>query len=191
MQIFNYLVFKRIFYMNGNSMNKSKLKIFLTEKEIQNKVKDIALKINEDYKGKELVIVGVLKGSFIFLADLIRYLNVLVKVEFIGISSYEGDKSTGRVRITSDLTTDIKDQHVLLVEDIVDTGITLEYILDLLKVREPTSIKVCALLDKPNAHITTPCIDYVGFSIPNKFVVGYGLDYNNKYRELPYIAIIE
>lgn len=174
-------------------MKKEELKIkpFLDEKTIAEKVKELGKQISKDYVGKELVVIGVLKGSFVFLSDLVRHINVPLDVEFMGVTSYEGTSSTGHVRITTDLSADIQGCHVLLVEDIVDTGMTLDYIINLLKVRAPASLKVCAFLSKPDAHIMKHKLDYVGFEITNEFVIGYGLDYNGKYRELPYVARVE
>jgi len=159
--------------------------------ELAERVKELAHQIQNDYNGEPLVCVGVLKGSIIFLSDLIRNLNLPVSIEFIGCASYEGTKSTGHVQITTDLTADIKDKNVLLVEDIVDTGMTIDYILNTLRVREPKSLKICALLSKPDSHIMKHKLDYVGFEISKEFVVGYGLDYNGRYRELPYVAQVK
>jgi hypoxanthine phosphoribosyltransferase len=145
--------------------------------------------ITRDYQGKPLVLIGVLKGSFIFLADLIRAIDLPVQVDFIGISSYQGTRSTGVVKITSDLTRPIEDKHVVLVEDIVDTGLTMKYLLDNLSTRLPASVKIAALLEKPTrAQVKVP-IDYKGFVIGDEFVVGYGLDWDGKLRNLPYVGV--
>lgn len=163
-------------------------KTLFNEEVIKQRILELGRQITDDYNGEEIFIIGVLKGSFVFLADLIRTIQRPIELEFIGISSYEGTSSTGHVKITRDLSVDIAGKNLLLVEDIVDTGITLDYIINLLKVRKPSSIKVCTLLSKPHAHKMKYNLDYVGFEISNEFVIGYGLDYNEKYRELPYIC---
>ena len=162
-------------------------KILLSEEDIAKRVKAIGQQISQDYKGKSIVCIGVLKGSFIFLGDLIRNISIPVRVEFIGVSSYSGTTSTGQVRITNDLTSEIRGEHVLLVEDIVDTGTTLDYLLDTFRVRKPKSLKVATFLSKPEAHAMHNKINYAGFEIGREFVVGYGLDLDGKYRELPHI----
>ncbi len=162
-------------------------KILLSEEDIAKRVKAIGQQISQDYKGKSIVCIGVLKGSFIFLGDLIRNISIPVRVEFIGVSSYKGTASTGQVRITNDLTSEIRGEHVLLVEDIVDTGTTLDYLLDTFRVRKPKSLKVATFLSKPEAHAMHNKINYAGFEIGREFVVGYGLDLDGKYRELPHI----
>ncbi len=141
--------------------------------------------ISRDFQGQNLVVIGVLKGSFIFLADLVRQITADCQVEFIGVSSYEGTQSTGHVRISYDLASDIQDKHVLLVEDIIDTGTTIDYLLRTFQVRQPASLKVACLLSKPSCHKVSIPIDYVGFEIGPEFVVGYGLDLDGRYRQLP------
>lgn len=158
------------------------------QEKLAKRAKELGEQITKDYKGKELVLVGVLKGSVPFLVDLMRHIDLGLSVEFVGVSSYEGKKSTGNVRITHDLTFDIKDKHVIIVEDIIDTGLTIDYLLELFNVRNPKSLKVCTLLSKPEAHIMKHTLDYVGFEITKEFVIGYGLDLDGKYRNLPYIA---
>jgi hypoxanthine phosphoribosyltransferase len=157
---------------------------------IANRITELGRQISTDLQGRELICVGVLKGSILFYADLVRQLNLAVKFEFIGVKSYEGTSSSGHVQITTDLTADIKGKDVLVIEDVVDTGMTVDFLLNTLKVREPRSIKICALLSKPDANIMTNKIDYVGFEISKEFVVGYGLDLDGDYRALPYIAQI-
>ena len=160
-----------------------------SSEQIAQRIRELAEAINEDFKScPSLKVVGVLKGSFIFLADLVRQLNLPIEIDFIGLRSYVGTESSGEVKITSDLTSSIKAQQVLIVEDIIDTGITIEYLRELFKLREAKSIHVCSFLSKPSAHQMKQKIDYVGFEIENQFVVGYGLDLDGRYRELPYVA---
>jgi hypoxanthine phosphoribosyltransferase len=169
-------------------LKKNSYEILITEKEIKTKVKELGKRISQDYQGKELTIIGVLKGAVIFLSDLLRYITIPCEVDFIGISSY-GDytKSSGVVRITKDLDESIESKHILIVEDIVDTGLTLQYLINNLQSRKVASLKVCALLDKPSRRKVEVKIDYLGFTIPDRFIMGYGLDYQEKYRNVPYI----
>ena len=166
--------------------------LFSAEK-ISERIHQLGQQIAHDYDGKELVLVAVLKGSFIFLADLARAIpSDQVRVEFLGVQSYGDEtKSSGVVQITSDLTKPVDGKHVLLVEDIVDTGLTMHYIIDLLKTRHPQSVKLCALLHKPSRTKIEIPIDYLGFTIQDLFVIGYGLDYAQRYRNLPYIGVME
>ncbi len=159
----------------------------ITKESIVNQINQMAETINQDYQNKELTVVGVLNGSFIFVSDLVRKLKLKVKIDFIGVSSYEGTSSTGNVKLTKDLKEDLEGKHVLLVEDIVDTGRTLDYLVRTLKQRGPESLKVCTFLSKPSCRIVDVQVDYIGFEIEDKFVVGYGLDYNETWRELPAI----
>lgn len=166
--------------------------VLISQEEIRKRVKEMALEISRDYADKDLLMVGILKGSFVFLADLLRSLECDAAVDFMGTVSYGvSTESSGEVRITKDLEQSVSGRHVLLVEDIVDTGLTLRYLLDTLKTRQPASLKVCALLDKPARRRTRVNLDYYGFIIPNVFVVGYGLDYGEKYRGLPYVGVIK
>ncbi len=169
------------------------LEPMFTAEQIAARVAELGAQITGDYAAdgvRDVVVVGVLKGSVIFLADLVRKLDLDVRIELLGVSSYEGSESTGSVRITSDLRADISGRHVLLVEDIVDTGLTLEYLRRVLDVRGPASLKVASLLDKPSRRKVTVDADYTGFTIPDRFVIGYGLDYDQRYRQLPYIAVV-
>jgi hypoxanthine phosphoribosyltransferase len=169
------------------------LRELISAADIQTRIGDIGAQIAREYQGKELVLVGVLKGSFVFLADLARAIaSTEVQVEFLGVQSY-GDEtsSSGVVKITSDLTRPIEGKHVLIVEDIVDTGLTMHYIIDLLGTRHPASIKLCALLHKPSRRKIACTIDYLGFTIDDLFVVGYGLDYAQRYRNMPFIGVLE
>lgn len=153
--------------------------------QLAQRVRHLGQTISRDYQGRSLCVIGVLKGSFIFLADLIRSIDVPCQVEFIGVSSYEGMQSTGHVRINYDLSIDIENKDVLLVEDIIDTGTTIDYLLKTLQVRGPHSLKVACLLSKPESHKIKIDIDYVGFEISKEFVIGYGLDLDGYYRNLP------
>ena len=160
------------------------MKPLLTSDTIEKRVKELGAKITADYRHKDLVVIGVLKGSFIFLADLVRQIHLPLQVEFIGVSSYEGTKSTGEVRITCDLSIEVKDKDILVVEDIVDTGHTIDFLLHSLQVRKPKSLKIAALLSKPEAHVMDHKVDYTGFEISKEFVIGYGLDLDGAYRGL-------
>jgi len=167
-----------------------KVEVLLTEEQLRARIGEMADAITRDYAGKPLKLVGVLKGSFVFLADLARAIDLPVKVDFIGTTSYQGTTSSGVVRITNDLSWPIAGEHVLLVEDIVDTGLTMKYLLSNLETRRPASVKVCALLQKPSrAKVEVP-IAYKGFEIADWFVVGYGLDWDGRLRSLPYIGVL-
>jgi len=164
------------------------LKTLISKEKIEEKVKELAASISRDYKKESVVLVCNLKGAFIFLADLCRKITAPVSVDFIATTSYKGTRSSGDVRIIKDLKMEVRDRHILLVEDIVDTGYTLGYIIEYLKLHHPKSIRVCTLLDKKCKREIEVPIDYTGFIIGDIFVVGYGLDYNERYRELNYIA---
>lgn len=166
-------------------------RILLTEEQIRVRVAEIGRQISIDYNGKEVLVTGILKGAMIFLADLVRSITVPTCFDFMAVSSYgSSTKSSGVVRILKDLDQSIEGRHVLIVEDIIDTGLTLNYLLDNLKSRGPASLKVCTLLDKPSRRVAEVKIDYNGFSIPDEFVVGYGLDYNEHYRNFPYVMVL-
>jgi hypoxanthine phosphoribosyltransferase len=166
-----------------------RLDVLIAEGDLRERVKALGAQITGDYAGRSLVVVGVLKGSFVFLADLVRAIDLPVTVEFIGISSYEGTSTTGVVKITSDLGRSIEGKDVLLVEDIVDTGLTMRYLVDNFRTRGPASLEVCALLEKPaRARVTIP-IRYRGFVIGDEFVVGYGLDWDGRMRNLPFVGV--
>ncbi len=163
--------------------------VLISEADLAARVRALGDRITRDHAGRALVVIGVLKGSFIFLADLVRAIDLPITVDFIGISSYQGTSTSGVVQITSDLTRPIEGKDVLLVEDIVDTGLTMRYLLDNLATRQPASLRVCALLEKPSrARVTVP-IDYRGFVVGDEFVVGYGLDWDGKMRNLPFIGV--
>jgi len=160
--------------------------------QLSTRIAELGAEISRDYAGKELALVGVLKGCFPFFADLCRRIDLPITCDFIGLASYGNKEETsGVVRITSDLTQPIKDKHVLVIEDIVDTGLTMQYLLSNLRTRYPASVKVCALLYKPARNRVPIPIDYLGFTIPDKFVLGYGLDYEGRYRNLPYIGVMK
>lgn len=170
-------------------MTSSNLESFISAEQIQTRIQGLAAEISQDYAQTELHLIGVLKGSFIFLADLTRALSIPSSIYFMRATSYTAQYTTsGVVKIQHNL--DMVDKHVIVVEDILDTGLTLNTILEELKQQKPASLKVCALLDKPERRETSIQGDYVGFTIPNEFVVGYGLDYAERYRHLPYIAIL-
>ena len=166
--------------------------VMLSQEEIENKVTELAKQIEKDYERQDLLLVGILKGASVFVADLMRKINLNVNIDFMSVSSYgSGTVSSGTVKILKDLDVDIKDKNVLIVEDIIDSGITLRNLYDTLMTREPRSLKLCTLLNKPARKKVDVNVDYVGFVIEDKFIVGYGIDYDEKYRNLPYIAIVE
>lgn len=168
------------------------LKILISQDEIKQKVKELGDKITNDYKGKNLMVVGILKGCVVFLSDLIREIDLPLTMDFMVVSSYgSSTKSSGVVRIVKDLEKDIAGKDVLIVEDIVDTGLTLNYLVDYLKSRNANSVKICTLLEKPDRRKAEVDLEYVGFHIPDEFVVGYGLDYAEIYRNLPFVCILK
>ncbi len=172
-----------------NPYNGNQLKIIITQEQVEEKIAELGKRISNDYAGKELIMIGVLRGSTYFMVDLTRKMHVPFAIDFISVSHYsEQADSTGVVRITKDLDLSITDKHVLIVEDIVDTGLSLGYLLRNLKTRNPTDLKVCTLLNVEARRIVEVPVDYKGFDLSNIFVVGYGLDYNEKYRNLQFIA---
>ncbi|MBI5192409.1 MAG: hypoxanthine phosphoribosyltransferase [Nitrospirae bacterium] len=167
-------------------------KPLITQREIEKRIKELGTKISADYDGKDLVMICILKGGYIFFADLVRNIHVPVSVDFMMVSSYgPGTTSSNAVKIIADLSADIKDKDVLIVEDIVDSGLTLSYLYKTIKSKKPRTIKLCVLLDKVERRKYETPIDYVGFTIPNNFVIGYGLDYQDNFRNLPYIAVLD
>lgn len=167
-------------------------KVLISEEQIRAKVAEIGRKITDDYEGKSLLMVSILKGSVIFMADLLREVKIPARIDFMSVSSYgAGVKTSGVVKIIKDLDIPLEGYDVLIVEDILDSGLTLHYIIDILKSRNPKSIKICTLLDKPESRKADVKTDYYGFYIPNEFVVGYGLDYAEKYRNLPFIGVLK
>ena len=166
--------------------------ILLSEEVIQKKVYELGQQINADYADKNPVLISILKGSVVFLADLMKVLDIKCSFDFIAVSSYEGDtESSGVVRLIMDLRESIEDRHVLMIEDIVDTGLTMDYLKENFKTRHPKSLKICSFLTKPENNEINIDVDYTGFEIPNKFVVGYGMDYNEQYRNLPYVGVLK
>ena len=169
-----------------------KTKTLISKEQLSRRIKELAAQINEDFAGEEVVLVGILKGSIMFLSDLARELNLACKIEFVSVSSYEGTKSSGQVRINYDIGRDVEGDNIIIVEDIVDTGLTIDYLVKYFSVRRPKSVKICSLLSKPESYKLDHKLDYVGFEIENQFVIGYGLDLDGRYRELPeIIQIIE
>lgn len=175
----------------GKTARKEKLKVLLRGGEIRRRVKALARQIERDCKGEPVHLICILKGACIFLADLLRELRLPVSVDFIAVSSYgKGSLPSGEVRITKDLDQSIEGMHVIIVEDILDTGLTLNYLYRILQSRKPKTLKIAALLDKPARRVKDIAVDYIGFKIPDQFVVGYGLDYAERYRNLPDVCVI-
>jgi hypoxanthine phosphoribosyltransferase len=168
-----------------------RIDVLYTAAQIAERITSLGAQITKDYEGKRLVVLSVLKGSFVFTADLVRAIQLPLRVEFLGLKSYGADTvSSGVVQITQDLTSPIADEEVLVVEDIVDTGLTISYLLKQLVTRGPKSVRVCACLHKPVRTVEVVTIDYLGFTIPDEFVIGYGLDYDQRYRNLPYLGVL-
>ena len=180
-------------FRGKNRIDKDIEQILLSEEQIQNRIRELGEILTAEYADKNPVIVGVLKGVVVFYADMIRQIKVPCQMDFMWLSSYSGANSTGKMLVRQDVTADIQGRHVLILEDIFDTGNSLEFTVNHLKEKHPASIKICTLLDKPERRRegVTLQADYVGFTIPNAFVVGYGLDYNEKYRNLPYVGILK
>ena len=167
-------------------------RVFFTADEIEAKVAALGEQISKDFEGKNPLFVGVLKGCFVFMADLMRHVSIPCSMDFMAVSSYKGGtSSTGAVEIQKDLGQNIEGRHIIIIEDILDSGMTLDYIKGMLQDRNPSSIRICALLDKPARRKVDLQADYVGFTIPDEFVIGYGLDYDEKYRNLPYIGVLK
>ena len=169
------------------------VKTLIDEEKLHARIKEISKQIEKEYKGKEITLICILKGSVFFTVELAKNIEGDVKLEFIRVSSYgEGTESTGEIKMKLDLKDSIKGKDVIVIEDIIDTGRTLSYLIEYLKMKKPNSVKLCALLDKPDRRVKKEVkVDYIGFQIPDKFVVGYGLDWDEKYRNLPYIGYIE
>ena len=168
------------------------IKVLIDEEKLQKRVDEIADQIQKEYKGREIILICILKGSIFFTVDLARRIKGDVKIEFIRVSSYnDGTESSGEIKMKLDLKDSIQGKDVIVIEDIIDTGRTLSYLIEYLKMKKPNSVKLCALLDKPERRVIDVKVDYTGFQIPDKFVIGYGLDYDEKYRNLPYVGYIE
>jgi len=166
--------------------------VLFSEEQLKKRVEELGKQIQQDYAGKEIMLIAVLRGSFVFMADLCRSIDLPCTLDFMSVSSYgKGTSSSGQVQITKDLSEDISDRHIIVVEDILDSGNTLSYLLKVLENRRPASIRLCTLLDKPDRRVKQVDVHYCGFSIPDAFVVGYGLDYAEMYRNLPYIGILK
>ncbi|MCO6004263.1 hypoxanthine phosphoribosyltransferase [Actinoallomurus purpureus] len=177
--------------MDETDMRADLEKVLIPEEELQEKIRELAAKIDADYAGREILLVGVLKGAVMVMADLARALHSPVSMDWMAVSSYgSGTQSSGVVRILKDLDADIMDRHVLIVEDIIDSGLTLHWLMSNLESRGPASLGVCALLRKPDAAKIEVDVKYIGFDIPNEFVIGYGLDYAERYRNLPFVGTL-
>ena len=168
-----------------------KIKILLTEEEVNARIKELGDKISEDYKGEEVHLICILKGAVFMTTELAKRITVPVSLDFMSVSSYQGTTSTGAVKIIKDLDHIIEGKNIIVVEDIIDTGRTLNYLIKMLGNRNPKSIRLCTLLDKPDRRVVDVNVDYVGFEIPDEFVVGFGLDFDQKYRNLPFIGVVE
>lgn len=173
-------------------ISSDQLDVMYSAEVLQARINELGKQIEEDYRGRELHVICVLKGSFLFLADLVRAIkHDFLSIDFLGLSSYgDSTKSSGVVRMTQDLTISIEGKHVLIVEDILDTGLTMEYLLENLQTRKPASVEICTLLHKPENTKKEVDMKYIGFTIPNKFVIGYGLDFEERFRNLPYIGVV-
>ena len=174
-------------------MEKDILEILISEEQLKARIQELGEELTAEYAGKDLIVIGVLKGVVIFYADMIRQIKTHCQMDFMWVSSYEGTDSTGNMIVRKDISSDIKGRHVLILEDIFDTGNSLQFVRDHLLEKEPASLKICTLLDKPSRRkpgITVKA-DYVGFEVPNAFVVGYGLDFNEHYRNLPYVGVLK
>ncbi|MBE3559692.1 MAG: hypoxanthine phosphoribosyltransferase [Ktedonobacteraceae bacterium] len=173
-------------------MHEDIAEILITEEQLQAKVKELGRQITRDYQGRDLLLLGTLKGAVPFIADLAREIKLPLELDYMAVASYgNSTESSGVVRIIKDLEGPIDHKHVLIVEDIIDSGLTLHYLVDVLRRRNPLSLRICALLDKQRERVQQIEIDYIGFSIPDRFVVGYGLDYAQRYRNLPYVGILK
>ena len=169
-----------------------KLKVLISKEEIEGKVAELADELRKDYQDKHPILIGILKGSFVFMSDLIRKLDIPVEIDLVRLSSYgSGKETSGKIKQVHGVKIPIRDRHVLVIEDIVDRGLTLSFLLDSLGRRKPASLKLCTLLDKPSRRVVDVPIDYLGFTLPDSFVVGYGLDFDEKFRYLPDLCVLE
>ena len=167
------------------------INVLINKAKLEKRIEELAKQIEKDYEGEEIVLIGILKGSVMFMAELAKKIKNSVILDFMDVSSYDGTESTGKIKINKDIRDSIEGKDIIIVEDIIDTGRTLTYVLEYLKQKNPNSIKIATMLSKPSRRVMELNVDYIGFSIEDKFVVGYGLDYNEKYRNLPYIGYIE
>ena len=169
-----------------------KIRVLVSEEEVGKRIKEVGEQISKDYEGQEVHVICVLKGGVFFMCELAKRITVPLSMDFMSVSSYGNEKqSSGVVKIVKDLDEALEDKNVIIVEDIIDSGRTLSYLVEILKKRNPKSLKICTLLDKPERRVTDVQVDYVGFNIPDEFVVGYGLDFAQKYRNLPFIGVVE
>lgn len=174
------------------SMNDDIRAVLVSEQQLKDKVAQLGAQISQDYAGKDLVLVSILKGAVVFMADLMRAVTIPCSIDFMVVSSYgAGTTTTGLVKIIKNLDSDLSGKDVLIVEDILDTGVTLSNLVPMLKMRDPNSVRICAILDKPSRRRADIQADYIGFQVPDEFVVGYGLDYDEKYRNLPYVGVLK
>lgn len=167
------------------------INILINKAKLEKRIEELAKQIEKDYDGKEIVFIGILKGCVMFMTQLAKNIKTSVQLDFMDVSSYEGTESTGKVKINKDIRNSIEGKDIIIVEDIIDTGRTLTYVLEYLKQKNPNSIKIATMLSKPSRRVMELNVEYIGFAIEDKFVVGYGLDYNEKYRNLPYIGYVE
>lgn len=167
------------------------INILINKSKLEKRIEEMGKQIAKDYEGKELILVGILKGSVMFMAELAKNIKKSVALDFMDVSSYEGTESTGKIKINKDIRDSIEGKDVIIVEDIIDTGRTLTYVKEYLEQKNPNSVKIATMLSKPSRRVLELKVDYIGFAIEDKFVVGYGLDYNEQYRNLPYIGYIE
>lgn len=172
-------------------MHDSIERVLISEEQIKTRIAELAQELKAEYEDKNPLFIGLLKGVVVFFSDMIRAVQIPCELDFMVVSSYVGTNTAGVINVKKDLDTDIRGRHVVILEDIIDSGLTLSYTLDFLKSREPASIKICTLLDKPERRKTELQADYVGFTVPNEFVVGYGMDFNEQYRNLPYVGILK
>ena len=173
-------------------MKKDIESVLVSEEQLKAKIAELGKQISQDYQGKDLLLVSILKGACVFLSDLMRAIDIPLGIDFMCVSSYgKGTNTQGRAKIIKDLDVDIAGKDVLIVEDILDSGVTLSHVMEMLRGRKPASLKLCSLLEKPERHRVEVPLDYVGFVVPDEFVVGYGLDYAEKYRNLPYVGILK
>ena len=178
--------------MTSTELERGVGEVLITADELQARIRELGREVTDDYAGREVLLVGVLKGAVFFMADLMRHLKVPCEIDFMAISSYgDSTDSSGVVRILKDLDINIESRHVLVVEDIIDSGLTLSYLMRNLEAREPATLEVCALLTKPERREIEVPVRYVGFQIPNRFVIGYGLDFAERYRNLPYVGVLD